>query len=125
MVYGDFKDFEKRSFADNVLRDKAFKIASDQKYDGYQRGLASMVYKCFHKKSQGSGVANNNENKQLAEELHKPIIRKFEKRKLYSSFRDNIWGVDLANMQVLSKYNKGYRFLLCVIFITFLVNMHG
>ena len=125
MVYGDFKDFEKRSFADNVLRDKAFKIASDQKYDGYQRGLASMVYKFFHKKSQGSGVANNNENKQLAEELHKPIIRKFEKRKLYSSFRDNIWGVDLADMQVLSKYNKGYRFLLCVIFIIFLVNIHG
>ena len=125
MVYGDFKDFEKRSFADNVLRDKVFKIASDQKYDGYQRGLASMVYKFFHKKSQGSGVANNNENAQLAEELHKPIIRKFEKRKLYSSFRDNIWGVDLADMQVLSKYNKGYRFLLCVIFIIFLVNMHG
>ena len=125
MVYGDFKDFGKRSFADNVLRDKAFKIASDQKYDGYQRGLASMVYKFFHKKSQGSGVANNNENTQLAEELHKPIIRKFEKRKLYSSFRDNIWGVDLADMQVLSKYNKGYRFLLCVIFIIFLVNMHG
>ena len=125
MVYGDFKDFEKRSFADNVLRDKAFKIASDQKYDGYQTGLASMVYKFFHKKSQGSGVANNNENTQLAEELHKPIIRKFEKRKLYSSFRDNIWSVDLADMQVLSKYNKGYRFLLCVIFIIFLVNMHG
>ena len=125
MVYGDFKDFEKRSFADNVLRDKAFKIASDQKYDGYQRGLASMVYKFFHKKSQGSGVANNNENIQLAEELHKPIIRKFEKRKLYSSFRDNIWGVDFADMQVLSKYNKGHRFLLCVIFIIFLVNMHG
>ena len=124
MVYGDFKDFEKRSFADNVLRDKALKIASDQKYDGYQRGLASMVYKFFHK-SQGSGVANNNENIQLAEELHKPIIRKFEKRKLYSSFRDNIWGVDFADMQVLSKYNKGHRFLLCVIFIIFLVNMHG
>ena len=125
MVYGDFKDFEKRSFADNVLRDKALKVASDQKYDGYQRGLASMVYKFFHKKSQGSGVANNNENIQLAEELHKPIIRKFEKRKLYSSFRDNIWGVDFADMQVLSKYNKGHRFLLCVIFIIFLVNMHG
>ena len=124
MAYGDFKDFEKRSFADNVLRDKAFKIASDQKYDGYQRGLASMVYKFFDKKSQGSGVANNNENIQLAEELHKPIIRKFGKRKVYSSFRDNIWGVDLADMQVLSKYNKGYRFLLCVIFIIFLVNMH-
>ena len=52
---------------------------------------------------------------QLADELHKPIIRKFGKRKVYSSFRDNIWGVDLADMQLLSKFNKGFRFLLCVI----------
>ena len=54
MTYGDFKDLAKRTAADKVLRDKAFKIASDQKYDGYQRGLASMVYKFFDKKSQGS-----------------------------------------------------------------------
>ena len=82
------------------MRNKAFKIASDQKYDGYQRGLASMVYKCFDKKSQGSSrslqVATNNENIQLHEELHKPIIRKFKKRKVYSSFKDDIWGADLA-----------------------------
>ena len=52
---------------------------------------------------------------QLADELHKPIIRKFKKRKVYSSFRENIWGVDLADMQLLSKFNKGFRFLLCVI----------
>ena len=105
------------------MRDKAFKTASDQKYDGYQRRLASMVYTFFDKKSQGSGrpwfsalrIANNKENIQLADELHKPIIKKLKKRKVYSSFRDNIWGVDLANMQLLSKYNKGYRFLLCVI----------
>ena len=115
MAYGDFKDLAKRTFADKVLRDKAFKIASDQKYDGYQRGLASMVYKFFDKKSQGSGLANNKENIQLADELHKPIIRKFKKRKVYSSFRDNIWGVDLADIQLLTKYNKGYKFLLCVI----------
>ena len=74
------------------VRDKAFKIASDQKYGGYQRGLASMVYKFFDKKSHGSGlsshVVNNKENIQLANELHKPIIRKFKKRKVYSSFRD-------------------------------------
>ena len=81
MAYGDFKDFEKRSFADNVLRDKAFNIASDQKYDGYQRGLASTVYKFFDKKSQGSGVANNNENIQLAEELHNLIIENLKKEK--------------------------------------------
>ena len=81
MAYGDFKDLAKRTAADKVLRDKAFKIASDQKYDGYQRGLASVVYKFFDKKSQGSGhslqVTTNNENIQLADELHKPIIRKF------------------------------------------------
>ena len=76
-----------------------------------------MVYKFFDKKSQGSGLANNNENKQLANELHKPIIKKFNKRKVYSSFKDNIWGVDLADMQLLSKFNKGFRFLLCVIAI--------
>ena len=115
MAYGDYKDLAKRIAADKVLRDKAFKIASDQKYDGYQRRLASMVYKFFHKKSQGSGLASNKENIQLADELHKPIIRKFKKRKVYSSFRDNIWGVDLADMQLLSKFNKGFRFLLCVI----------
>ena len=88
--------------ADKVLRDKAFKIAGDQKYDWYQRWLASMVYKFFDKKTKGSGrpsssalqIANNKENVQLADELHKLIIRKFEKRKVYSSFKDNIWGVD-------------------------------
>ena len=123
MAYGDFKDLTKRTAADKVLRDKAFKIASDQKYDGYQKGLASMVYKFFDKKSQGSGrplpsalqLANNKENIQLSDERHKPIIRKFKKRKVYSSFRDNIWGVDLADTQLLSKLNKGFRFLLCVI----------
>ena len=114
MAYGDFKDLPKRTAADKVLRDKAFKIASDQKHDGYQRGLASMVYKFFDKKSQGSGIVNK-ENIQLANELHKPIIRKINKRKVYSSFKDNIWGVDLADMQLLSKFNKGFRFLLCVI----------
>ena len=90
MAYGDFKDLPKRTAADKVRRDKAFKIASDQKYDDYQRGLASMVYKFFDKKSQGKGLANNKENIQLADELHKPIIRTFKKRKVYSSFRDNI-----------------------------------
>ena len=63
---------------------------SDPKYDGYQRGLASMVYEFFDKKSSGSGIVNE-PNYQLANELHKTIIRKFKKRKVYSSFRDNIW----------------------------------
>ena len=82
-----------------------------------------MVYKFFDKKSQGSGrplssasqLASNKENLQLADELHKPIIRKFNKGKAHSSFRDNIWGVDLADMQLLSKCNERFRFLLCVI----------
>ena len=113
MAHEDFKDLPKRTAADKVLRNKAFKIATDQKYDGYQRGLASMVYNFFDKKSQGSGLANNKENVQLANELHKPIIKKFNKRKVYSSFKDNIWGVDLADMQLLNKFNKAFRFLLC------------
>ena len=114
MAYGDFKDLAKRTAADKVLRDEVFKIASDQIYDGYQRGLASMVYKFFGKKSR-RGLANHKENIQLTDELHKPIIRKFNKRKVYSLFKDNLWGVDLADMQLLSKFNKGFRFLLCVI----------
>ena len=72
-----------------------------------------MIYKFFDKKFKGSGI-NNEPNYQLANELHKPI-RKFWKRKVYSSFRDNIWGVDLVNMQSLSKYNKGIKYLLCAI----------
>ena len=114
MAYGKAKDSVRRTQSDKVLRDKAFKIASDPKYDGYQRGLASMVYKFFGKISSRSGIVNE-PNYQLANELHKPIIRKFKKRKVYSSFRDNIWGVDLADMQSLSKFNKGIKYLLCAI----------
>ena len=75
-----------------------------------------MVYKFFDKKTSGSGIKNENISKKiLAEELHKPIIRKFNKRKVHSSFTDNIWGADLADMQLISKFNKGFRLLLCVI----------
>ena len=74
-----------------------------------------MVYRFFHKKSSGSGIINNKENIKLAEELHKPIIKTFKKRKVYSSFRDNIWGVYLTDIQLISKFNKGFRSLLCVI----------
>ena len=73
-----------------------------------------MVYKFFDKKSKGSGIINE-PNCQLANELHKPIIRKFKNGKVYSSYRDNIWGVDLADMQSLSKYIKGIKYLLRVI----------
>ena len=73
-----------------------------------------MVYKFFDKKSSGSGV-DTEPNYQLENELHRQIIRKFKRWKVYSSFRDNIWGVDLADMQSLSKYNKGIKYLLCAI----------
>ena len=123
MAYGDFKDLNKRKAADQFLRDKAFNIAKNPKYDGYQRGLASMVYKFFDKKTKGSGVTFANksaitsipENEKLAEELHKPILRKYSKRKVYSAFKDNIWTEDLADMQLISKFNKGFKFLFCII----------
>ena len=127
-AYSDSKDLTKRTVADKILRNKAFNIAKYLKYDGYQIGLASMAYKFFDKKStsiadkytKGSGVTaltnkSVSQNQQLAEKLHKPIIKKIKKRKVYSAFKDNIWGADLADMQLIRKYNKGIRFLLCVI----------
>ena len=110
-----------RTKSDKVLRDKACNIASNPEYDGYQRGLASMVYKFFDKKSTGSGINTTGPSSLersssiLADELHKPVIKKFNKRKVYSQFKDNIWGVDLADMQSLSRQNKGIKYLLCAI----------
>ena len=113
-AYSGSKDLTKRTVADKILRNRAFNIAKDKKYDGYQRRLASMVYN--HRSSaKHINTKLAPQNQQLAEELHKPIIRKFEKRKVHAAFKDNIWGADLADMQLLSKYNKGIRFLLCVI----------
>ena len=137
-AYADHKDLINRTEANKVLRDKAYDIASNPKYDGYQRGLASMVYKIFDKKSTadpsslertGSGfkklknttkptagpsaLARNSSI--LAHERHKPIIIKFNKRKVYSQFKGNIWGVDLADMQSLSRKNNGIKYLLCAI----------
>ena len=120
------KILQKELLQIKFLLDKAFNIAKDPKYDGYQRGLASMVYKFFDskvvspdKESKGCGAKQVNikltpQNQQLAEELHKTIIKKFEKRKIHVTFKDNIWDADLADMQLLSRYNKGIRFLLCV-----------
>ena len=121
-AYSDSKNLNKRTTADEILRDKAYKIAKEPKYYSSQRGLASMVYKFFDKKSSGSGVtilANKSavksipQNEQLAEELHQPIIKKFKKRKVYSAFKDYTWASDLADMQLISKFNKRFRFLLC------------
>ena len=115
-AYADNKDLINRTKADKVLKDKAYNIASNPEYDGYQRGLTSMVYKFFDKKSTakpsakhviGSGTAEPSSLERivkdnsliLADELHEPVIKKFEKRKVYSQFIDNIWGVDLADTQ--------------------------
>ena len=91
MAYRDFKDLARRTAADKVLRDKAFNIAKNPKYDGYQEGLASMVYKFFDRKSKGSGVNTEvKHNETLAKELHKPITKKVKKGTVYLGFKDNI-----------------------------------
>ena len=116
MNYGDFKDLNRRTVAKKVLRDKAFNFAKEPKYDGYQCGLTSMVYKCFDKKTSGIGIKNANiSNKESEEELHRPAIRQFNKGKVHPPFIGNIWGADLADMQLISKFIKGCRFLLCAI----------
>ena len=85
------KDSVKRTQSDKFLKDKAFKAASNPKYDGYQRGLASMVYKFFDKMSKGGRIINE-PNYQLANELHKPNIRKFKKEK-FIHLLETIFGV--------------------------------
>ena len=115
MVYGKSKDLTKRIQSYKVLRDKVFKIASDPKYDRYQRGIASMVYKFFDKKSSGNGFETE-PNYQLSNELRRQIIRKFKRRKVYSFLRERQYlGCYLADIQSLSKYNKGIKYLLCAI----------
>ena len=91
MTYGDFKDLTTRTASDKILHDIAFDIAKNPKYDGYQRDLASMVYRFFDNKTSSGAIKNKiMSKKELAEELHKPIIKKIEKRKVYSIFIDNI-----------------------------------
>ena len=119
-AYADHKDLINRTEADKVLRDKAYNIASNPEYNGYQRGVASMVYKFFDKKSTGSGFkqlknTTKSSSSILADEIHKHIIRKFNKRNVYSQFKDNIRGVNLADIQSLSRKNKGIEYLLCAI----------
>ena len=91
MAYGDFKDLARRTASDKVLRYKAFSIAKNLKYYRFQRGLVSMVYTFFNKKSKISGIENEiKQNEQLTEELHKLITKKIKRGKVYSSFKGNI-----------------------------------
>ena len=99
MAYGDFKDLARRTASDKVLRDKTFNTAKNPKYDGYQR----IQFLCFL-----NFLIKNPQVVVL-------IVKKFKRRRVYSSFKDNIKGVDLADMQLIIKHNKGIRFLLCVI----------
>ena len=97
----------RKTTSDKILHDKAFHIARIPKYDGYQRGMASTVYKYFDKKTVDGPVKNENMLDQwLAEELHKPVIGQIKQRKVYSSFINNIWVADLDDMQLISKFNN-------------------
>ena len=117
-AYAKHKDRLNRRQSDVILINKALKIAMDSKVNGYQGSLSALVYKFFNERTKVSGIKYDKkltENKQLAEELHNLIIGEFLKRKVYSSFKDNIWGVDLADMSLISNFNKGIKYLLCVI----------
>ena len=106
MAYRKSKEIEKRTQSDKVLRDKAFKIASDPNMLVIKEDQLQWFTSYLIKKSSGSGVATE------PSELHRQIIRKIERQNVYSSFRDNIWGVDLADIQSLRKYNQGTKYLL-------------
>ena len=119
MAYGDFKDLKRRAASGKILRDiKHLILLKILNMMFIKEGLLLWF---FDKKSTGSDVNVPLEfNEQLAKELHKPIIRKLKKKKVYSAFKDNIWGADLADMQLISKDLSTYYVLLI-----FLVNMLG
>ena len=90
----DSKDLAKRTISDKILKDRAYEIARNCGFDGYQRALASMVYKLFEKKT-GLGISVN---EQIAETFHKSLIKKLKRRKVYARFKDNIWAANLAEI---------------------------
>ena len=108
VAYSNGKDLAKRNISDKILKDRAYEIARNCGYDGYQRALASMVYKVFDKKT-GSGISVN---EQLVEELHKAVIKKSKKRKVYTRFKDNIGAADLVEMGSLSSKIKKVKTVL-------------
>ena len=115
LASGDFENVPRRTASDKVLRDKNFNIAKRLKYDGYQKDLASMLYNAFDKKSAFCGGIKNEimANQELVNELRKQSTRKYKKRKVHSFFLHNTEGVDLADMQLISKLiNHFYNVLL-------------
>ena len=111
--YSDSKDLAKRTISDKILKDRSHETARNRNYDGYQKALESIVYKFFNKKT-GSEVSLN---EQLAEELHKPVIKKIKRTKVYT----NTWAADVAEMGSLSSKNK----IIYYVSQIFSLNMHG
>ena len=117
MAYGDFKDLYRKTLADKVLSDKAFNLAKDPKYDGYKRLLASLVYKSFDKKLLVVALKMKiflikNWWKNYTNQLLETLIQ--EKYTVHSPFIDNIWVADLADIKLISKFNKGFMVLLYI-----------
>ena len=95
------------------MKDRAYKIHINLKYNGYQRGLTRMVHNFFDKIPESEASVNE----KLAKELHKPVIKKFKRSKFYATFRDNIWTFDLVEIRSLSSFNQNVKYLLCVIHV--------
>ena len=110
-AYSKSKDLAKRTISVRILKNRAYKIARNRGYDRHQRALARMVYKFFDKKT-GSIISVN---EQLAEELHKPVIKKLKRRKVFARFKDNVWAANLAEMGPFSSMNKNVKHSLSAI----------
>ena len=121
MAYGDFKDLTRRTASDKILRNKVFNNAKNAKQYGCQTAFASMVYKFFDKKSSGGGIANVRlascglRYVKISKKVTKTSYQNLQNRKVQSPFIDNIWSADLADMQLISKFNKGFMLLAWII----------
>ena len=119
VAYSDSKDLAKRTASDKALKDKQNEISLNFKYDGYQRGLESMVYKFCDKQTRSGAISTSTArvilNEVLVQELHNPVIKKFKKRKVCSRLKENILAVDLVEMGSLSTFYCGVNYVLCVI----------
>ena len=113
-AYSDSKYLAKRPISDKVLKDKFYEIAISLKYDGYQRGLLSLVYNFFYEKTESGAIATSkvreSVNEELSQELHKLVIKNFKRRDVYASFKDNIWAADSADMGSLPCFNHDVKF---------------
>ena len=116
-AYSDSKELAKTTISDKILKGRGYEIAINPKYDGYQRGLARMMYKFSDKKTgpEKTSKVKANVNEVLAQELHKLLIKKFKKRKVYRRLEDNIWAACLAEMGSLSSKKRSVKYLLYAI----------